>query len=194
MARKTSQNWTRVKFKLLLKWWGRTQVVWHIFTSLHYRESTWMGKGSRIALLHTIKGSAAFLRSLRPDRHPTASPAHLWWGLARQGMRSSGDYYRLGTSAWVRGFCQPNCTGSTSVNINRGTWTAIATVVALVKRWLYHWGGQKGREGKEQQQGRVLSLEPRALSFPTWAVVLAADCRSLVFLRVLSEVRFGFMN
>ncbi|KAK4828542.1 hypothetical protein QYF61_027218 [Mycteria americana] len=68
-----------------------------------------------------------------PDIPPLLLPisGEVW---QRQGTRSSGGYHRLVKSARMRSFHQPNCIGSTSINTNSGTWTAIATVVFFVKR------------------------------------------------------------
>lgn len=104
-------------------------MVWNTFTSLCYKEYTWMGKESRIVLLRTVKGSADSLPWIPWTRHPTAF------------LPISSKVWKL---HWLH-LHHPN-----------STWTAIAAVlfscgkvaVALIR---------PDGSGREQQQRRVPS-------------------------------------
>lgn len=101
---------------------------------------------------------------------PLPTSGEVW---QRQGTRSSGGYHGLVTSAWIRSFCQPNRVGSTSVNM-------VAPEEQL-PLWCFLWKGgcttDKARRVREGMAARTCSqLEMSTLSFPTLAVVWAADC------------------
>lgn len=163
-------------------------MVWNTFTGLCYKESTRMGKESRLALLCTGKGSAvqiAFLGYLTLD----IFPAHLQQGLALPGAWE--DLVATIGHKWLDEELlsdQLHWLLQAQQHLNRNCCGAA-----------FLWKGgcdtNRARGAREgTAAGMCFQLETGMLSSPAAAGTSAADCQSLEFLRFFSEGSFCLMS